>query len=115
MDYRFYLLDEDDRFRAAESFYASTDIQAAEIAASVHEACADVFDGYELWRGAECLMRRQRNLAPDAKPISWAMAKARQEKTIELEERLQNGFACVRKSQRLLETTATLRDRTPTP
>jgi hypothetical protein len=42
MFYRFYLLDSDRHIRAAESFCASDETEAKQVAATVYEACSDV-------------------------------------------------------------------------
>ncbi|MBV9251907.1 MAG: hypothetical protein JO227_22035 [Acetobacteraceae bacterium] len=108
MNYRLYLLDSINRIRAAESFSATGDREARKIAASVHEACADVFAGYEIWRGSERLTADSRQVGLDW--TDWAMLQ-RQEAVLDLEERLQRTFACVSQSRRLLEASAKLRGR----
>jgi hypothetical protein len=111
MKYRLYLLDENAHFRAGESFSAVGDTEAAEIAAAVYNACADVFDGYELWRGTQCVLQIRNCLVPDG-PITLSdVVAARQENVLDLEERLQRTFACVAASRTLLAATNGLRKR----
>jgi hypothetical protein len=106
MNYRFYLLDENEHIRAGESFTASDDAQATEVAAAVHSACSDVFDGYELWRGNARVAktRRTRHVSSSAQEI----VEARQENVLDLMDRLQRTFTCVRESRRLLQVTSYL-------
>jgi hypothetical protein len=113
MLYRLYLLDKRDRIRAAENFSAKSDNEAKEIASRVCNARDDSFKRYELWCGADQIMsfrcgtqtgQRRERRARDITPAS-------QEVVLDLEERLQNSFACVTASRRLLEATAELRSR----
>ena len=106
MHYRLYLLDEEDRFRAAESFTATSDAAATEMALAVYSACSDAFDGYELWRGTERIAKRRHT---NGAPSSHEVAELRQTNVLDLEERLQATFACVRNSKKLLEATDHLR------
>ncbi len=111
MKYRLYLLDENAHFRAGESFSATSDMEAADIAAAVHSACADVFDGYELWRGAHCVLQIRNGLVPAGNVTLSDVVAARQENVLDLEERLQRTFACVSASRTLLAATDGLRRR----
>ena len=106
MHYRFYLVDEEDRFRAAESFAVGSDSAAIQVASAVYSACSDVFDGYELWRGTERIAKRRHT---NGVPSSHEVAELRQTNVLDLEERLQATFACVRNSKKLLEATEHLR------
>jgi hypothetical protein len=104
MDYRIYLLDEAGHIQAAEAFSAKDDITATNVSQDVFEACSDVTEGYEVWRGAERIRQiidlvRARRLRYDAKKIR----ELREEGAIEVEERLQRTFAIIRRSERLLE------------
>ena len=65
MFYRFYLLDSDGRIRGAESFCASDETEAKQVAATVYEACSDVCYGYELWCGPERIVKCERKLSND--------------------------------------------------
>lgn len=113
MNYRLYLLDSAPSIRAAESYVAANDAEAAEIAAAICNAAGDVFQKCELWRGAEQLA----TLWPDGRnaidqrrrSLDISLA-ARQERILEVEDRLQRSFACVRSSRQLLQTYARLVD-----
>jgi hypothetical protein len=101
MNYRVYLLDDLAAIRAAESFSATEDGEAAHVAAVLFEACGDVFHGYELWRGSE-------RIAPRPQPASASrgledVILSRQDIVLDLEDRLQRTFACVNQSRKLLE------------
>ena len=111
MDYRFYLVDRAGRFRAAEAFSAADDTAAAEIASCVYAECSDVFAGYELWRGTDCLVVKRNSSGASAPPCLPEIVAARQQSVADLEERLQRTFACMRESRRLLEATARWRAR----
>jgi hypothetical protein len=109
--YRFYLLDQENHINAAESFSAPDDMVAAETAGLVYRACNDQFESYELFQGAK-RVAGSRVHADGAGMLKLAdVVMARQENILDLEERLQSGFACVRRSKKLLETTAALRNR----
>jgi len=111
MQYRYYLLDCDDHIKAAETFSAPDDVMARETAKLVYDACDDEFAMYELWRGAEFVAKGS-DRANAAGGIGLSdVVSARQENILDLEDRLQRTFACVRRSRKLLETTAALRRR----
>ena len=108
MNYRFYLLDGEDRFRAAESFTASGDAEAKQIADDVYAACSDTFDGFELWRGTERIAKG-RELDGRAEITLQAIVEQREKDALDLEERLQRSFECVRSSRKLIEEALRLR------
>lgn len=106
MHYRVYLLDQDSHIGAAETFAASCDADASAIAASVHQACADAFPRFELWRGP------QRLQAKDDWTVEDVVAR-HQDSVLDLEERLMRTFDCLKRSRTLLEETTRLRSRWP--
>jgi len=109
MYYRLYLLDHSRKIHAGESFLADDDTSAAGLAVAVFSSCSDEFAGYELWKGPVRLAHDRMQL----KFAHWhAMNQMQQRDVLELEDRLQRGFECVRKSQRLLEAMAELRTAT---
>ena len=111
MQYRYYLLDGDDHIRAAETFSALDDAVARETAKLVYSGCNDEFEKYELWCGGERVARGC-NRADAAGELRLSdIVAARQESILDLEDRLQRTFACVRRSRKLLEATTTLRNR----
>lgn len=105
MKYQLYLLNEEARIRAAEAFSALSDREAAEIGGCVHEACSDVFAGFEVWRGPERIRAHKYVEAPLR---LQDVIETRQANILELEERLQRSFGCVARSKRLLEISAQL-------
>ena len=52
MDYRLYLLGEDKKIRAAESFCIDDDVEAVWVDNAVYSACRDQFYGYAMWNAA---------------------------------------------------------------
>jgi hypothetical protein len=111
MLYRFYLLDRDDHIRAAETFCSPDDATAQETADLVYDACDDEFRRYELWRSGERVARGWPGANAAGAPRLSDVVSAREENILDLEERLQQTFACVRKSRKLLEITSALRNR----
>jgi hypothetical protein len=106
MRYRLYLLGKSGDVRAAEAFLAEDDVRANGIALSVFSACCDDFEGYEVWNGA---MMISRGPGPRQSSNSWAITQASQRDVLDLEDRMQRVFACVRESRKLLDATAKLR------
>jgi hypothetical protein len=111
MIYRFYLLDQDSHIKAAETFSAPDDAGAHEVASLVYGACNDEFGSYELWRGAQRVAGGCDGVNAAGELTLADVILARQENVLDLEDRLQRTFACVRRSRKLLETTAALRSR----
>jgi len=101
-DYRVYLYDSDNKIRAAEGFVAADDLEALEIGAVLYRATQDVFYRHEVWCGARHLTGAMaaRGLRT---PTLDEMAKARQLRAVDVEERLASSFACVRRSRVLLQ------------
>jgi len=110
MNFRIYLLDATSRIRAAESFSAHDDSEAAGIALATYDACSDVFEGYELWCGSTCIARRARKGIDRPRLNAWSMAMMRQDDVLDLEDRLHRSFACIRESTRLLTVSSQLRE-----
>jgi hypothetical protein len=110
--YRIYLLDTKGHIEAAESFPATTDEDAAAVASSVYRASNDVFSGYELWIGNQRISSTQSAHAKRERKQNLDVAIQRhQDAILELEERLQNAFSCVKRSRKLIHTLAGIRAR----
>jgi hypothetical protein len=112
LQYRVYLLNSEGRIAAAESFYATGDEEALGIAFDLYNLSSDAVDGYELWRGAVRLTAAS-NQPQQAYLNREDTIISRQERMLELEERLWRSFVCIRESRRLLEAMTDLRDRPP--
>lgn len=107
--YRIYLLDASGVAEAAEFFYAHNDDEAIEVAASVHEAASDTFQDYELWHGdGRIASDHQRRDGRPKRGFEDAI-QCHQDTIVDLEERLQEAFACVKRSRKLFEIAAKLR------
>jgi len=120
MNYWLYLLNCTDDLRAADSFMSEDENEAREIAAATYDACSDVFDGYELWHCGKLIVKKKGRRVPKRPPLPvplWSsmgtepieVERRRQENALELEERLQETFTCIRESRKLLVATARLR------
>jgi hypothetical protein len=110
MEYRVYLLDASNHINAAESFAAANDEEAIEIAASLHEACSDAFDGYEVWREANCISPNGHHRRAPTVSSREEVIEARKHDILDLADRLQRSFPCVGRSKKLLETKFKLRN-----
>jgi len=110
MNFRIYLLDATSRIRAAESFSATDDSEAAEVALATYDACSDIFEGYELWRGSTRLAGSLPASRNSPRLNAWSMAMMQQDNVLDLEERLHRSFACIRESSRLLTISSQLRE-----
>jgi hypothetical protein len=108
MEYRVYLADSGDRFRAAEFFNAQDDVEAKEIALALYGSCATNFHGVELWRGTSRLIRQARNGVWPTVDLQ-ALINKRQESVAQLEEMLARSNQCVRESQQLMAALEQLR------
>jgi hypothetical protein len=109
--YRIYLIDTNGHIEAAESFSAPNDDAAADVAGSVHEASSDVFTGYELWAEGQCISSVQSGHAKAAKKRNLEVAiQKHQDTVVDLEEKLQRAFACVKRSRKLLLASTEIRD-----
>ena len=109
--YRVYLLDSHGRIEAAESFSASGNVDATEVAASIYDACSDVFGGFEIWHGGERISQAGTGATRQSKPAFDEAIQRHQDTVLDIEEKLFRAFACVNRSRKLLETSAKLRDR----
>jgi hypothetical protein len=109
MNFRIYLLDKASRIRAAESFSAADDAEAADVGAATFDACSDVFDGFEVWRGSTRVTGGGRTGKNVSQLNAWDVVMTQQRNILDLEERLHQSFACMRESSRLLAITAHLR------
>jgi hypothetical protein len=107
LQYRIYLLSLEGRIAGAESFYSTGDDEAAEMAFDLYSLSSDVVVGYELWRGAVRLVQALDRPKPGS-PNFDDMLISRQERMLELQERLRSTFACIRQSRQLLEATTIL-------
>jgi len=106
MQFRFYLIDKDDRIFAGEHFSASDDREAQAIAASLWEACSDAFGDYELWQGSRRVDRRPEWACQDITALRLNL----QQRVVELEELLQEGFAVFERSSKLRKRYTELHD-----
>jgi hypothetical protein len=108
MQFRFYLLDLDDRILAGEHFSAADDTEALAIAALLWATCSDLCEDYDLWQGTrrvrgKWLERVHRRTAD--------VAVTRQADIRDLEERLLEGFATLKPSAKLAKRVAEHRAR----
>ena len=110
-NYRIYLLDANAGIEAADFFSASADTDAAEIASFLHDACSDTFTSYELWRGETCIASSCHESKTDVELNLEAAIQKHQNIIVDLEERLQQAFACVNRSRKLLDTYARIGSR----
>lgn len=108
MEYRVYLLGQDLRIRAAETFTSASEIQALEIATILHDACSDAFAASEVWQGDRLIIRMG---ADDIPQIEVPISAMQQGSFLELAERFQQSFACVRESRRLMSAVDNLKAR----
>lgn len=106
MDYRFYLLDERNRICAGEYFFSPDDMEAGELAAALYGACCDAFRGYEVWRGATRIPKACETTRLDAGAGTTVAISS----LLDLVDKLRTSFACVRRSNRLIEVQAQLRE-----
>ena len=105
MQYRIYLIGTDARIQAGESFVAPSDAAAREIGAALFDACRDMFTGFEVWRGADCVTT---GAARDGITLDSITA-AQQRRLLDLEDRLRQTFLCISHSRKLLDATSQLR------
>jgi len=99
MDYRLYLW-RNEHIQAGQNFPAANDAVALEIGSIIYEACSDVVDGWEVWRGRD---RVPPKLATNVGESLAEVVEFRQKHLAELEEIMQSSFACLRESRRLLD------------
>jgi hypothetical protein len=101
--YRIYLTGRENSIEAAAYYSAEEEPEAIEIASSVHGTCSDVFGGYELWRGQRRVvpMQADRPVYEEDDADIAALMK-HQAVVLDVEEQLQKGFACVRRSRKLV-------------
>lgn len=109
MQYNFYLLGVDNRIRATDTFSASNDEDAAQIAGDAYLLAQDEFGGFELWRYGTLLSgsRGPRHVRVPS-PAAW-WSDVRQQRALELEERLESSFECIRSSRELMKRIDELR------
>ena len=105
MQYRIYLIGTDARIQAGESFVAPSDAAAREIGAALFDACRDMFTGFEVWRGADCVTT---GAAHDGITLDSITA-AQQRRLLDREDRLRQTFLCISHSRKLLDATSQLR------
>jgi hypothetical protein len=103
-----FLFFQDQRIRAGSSLSAHSDAEATEIATLLYDACSDVIDSCEIWRGADCVARIDRQSAPPSESLEDS-AEAPRSHVIQLAETLQNSFSFIRESRRLREKLERLR------
>ena len=98
-NYRIFLT-RDAVVQAGQSFAASDDQEATEIGSVLCDACSDVVDGFEIWRGAE-RVAADPSISRNGTTLEGLIA-ARQYHVVQLEESLASSFECIRTSRRLL-------------
>ena len=110
MQYRIYLIGTDARIQAGESFVAPSDAAAREIGAALFDACRDMFTGFEVWRGADCVTTgaARDGITLDGITLDSITA-AQQRRLLDLEDRLRQTFVCISHSRKLLDATSQLR------
>lgn len=110
MRYRVYLLNQWNKIAAAESFAAADDDEALAMGRDLYVMSSDVFCGYEVWRGKTRLVAG--SPSPPANPVSIDLWPAvRQMRMLDLEERLQQSFVCIRESRTLMTAVDQLLER----
>jgi hypothetical protein len=116
--YRMYLY-RGGHIQAGQAFSASNDAEATETASFLYQACSDVADACELWRGAECVAKISTEpgnpaMTPDELVRRYdAMADYQRQNIRNLEDDLRNAWSCIRESKKLFHTVQRLRDRSP--
>src|ERR1051326_7061867 len=103
MEYRVYLLDGADNVVAAEVFLAAHDLEAGEIALSLHAACSDVYATCEVWRGGKCIITSAHASLQRWNATLEQMRRGREERLLELEEALESSFDCMRSEEHTSE------------
>ena len=93
MNYRVYLL-QNEHIRAAESFSAVSDHEAAEVGSALYDACSDVMDGCEIWCGPNRVAAIPR-ISHRTMLTLQELTAIRQHHIVQLEERLSSSFACI--------------------
>lgn len=93
-----------------ESFSTEFDNEALWIASVIYNACSDVFPACEVWRGSTMMAKLPLASQPPA-PAPLLSPEVCQKTAIELAERLQRSFACVRESRRLMDALTDLKAR----
>jgi hypothetical protein len=101
MNYRVYLL-QTDNIRAGQSFSAFSDYEALEVGSVLCDACSDVVDGWEVWRGPDRVAAVP-SISRHSRITLQELTAIRQHHVRELEESLSRSFACIRESRRLLD------------
>ena len=109
MEYRVYLLDQNNHITAAETFSAADDAEAVEVAVSLHDACSDAFAGVEVWCGPKCVLPAGHERSAPIVPRLEDVVEARQNNVLDLEDRLQRSHATMKRSRKLLAVQARLR------
>jgi hypothetical protein len=107
LEYRVYLFNLEGRIAAAQSFYSTSDDEAAEMAFDLYSLSSDVVVGYELWCGTLRLIEANNRPQPMLPNLDDMMI-SRQARMLELEERLQSTFACIRESRQLMAAVSAL-------
>lgn len=110
MNYRVYLLEANGTSVLGESFSTEFDNEALWIASVIYNACSDVFPACEVWRGSTMMAKLPLASQPPA-PAPLLSPEVCQKTAIELAERLQRSFACVRESRRLMDALTDLKAR----
>lgn len=107
--YRLYFLDAKGGIHARQDFAAEGDTDATIIGALLWQACADCYQGYELWQATRRLARYSESDRPAAPPAIERIDRYLQERLLELQETLLGSHWRAAHSAALLVATETLR------
>jgi GAF domain-containing protein len=105
--YRLYFLGTDGGIQAREDFAAEDDIEANTIADLLLHACADCYQGYELWQARRLLARKSALSAADLE--IERLDRPLQGRVLAMQEKLLGSHWRVAESARLLAATESLR------
>ncbi len=108
--YRLYFLDAKGAIQARQDFTADSDSDATTIGALLWQACADCYQGYELWQTTRRLARESDSTAP-APPAIERIGSHLQKSVLDLQEMLLDSHWRAARSEGLLAATEKLRRR----
>jgi hypothetical protein len=101
MNYRLYLY-QNEAIRAGQAFSAFSDQEAYEVGSILYDACSDIMNGCEVWRGPD-RVATIRSISQQPNFTIQDLTAVRQHHIVTLEESLSNSFTCIRESRRLLD------------
>src|SRR3954451_23870013 len=99
MSYRVYLYNSSNKICAADHFVAEDVLEALEIGAVLARATQDVFHRHEVWCGTRHVTGAGGigNVRTVGMPTLATLPEMRQMRAVDLEQRLAESFACVRR------------------